>query len=74
MISPTNTLQISPITSREFEVLQLITFGFSTEEIARLLYISKETVKSHRRNLLQKVGAKNTALLVRRAFEFGLVA
>ena len=61
------------ITNREIEVLSLISFGFSTIEIATSLFISSETVKSHRRNLLQKMEAKNTALLVRRAFEFGLI-
>ncbi len=62
-----------PITAREIEILHLISYGFSTKDIASSLYISCETVKSHRRKLLQKIGAHNTALLVRRGFEFGLI-
>ncbi|MBK8504208.1 MAG: helix-turn-helix transcriptional regulator [Saprospiraceae bacterium] len=61
------------ITPRETEVLKLISFGYSTSDIARYLYISMETVRSHRKHLLQKIGANNTALLVRRSLEFGLL-
>ncbi len=66
----TNNLSV---TAREIEILHLLSFGFSTKEIASSLYISYETVKNHRRNLLEKIGAKNTALLIRRGFEFGLI-
>jgi DNA-binding CsgD family transcriptional regulator len=61
------------ITPRETEVLNLISFGYSTSDIAQYLYISMETVRTHRKNLLQKFGAKNTALLVRLSFELGLI-
>jgi DNA-binding CsgD family transcriptional regulator len=61
------------ITNRETEVLNLISFGYTNSAIARHLFISMETVRSHRKNLLQKFGANNTALLVRRSLEFGLI-
>ncbi len=62
-----------PISRREKEVLHLIAFEHSTKMIADQLYISKHTVVSHRKNLLAKLNVKNTAGLVRRAFEMGLM-
>ena len=61
------------VTAREIEILDLLSRGFSTEDIAGYLYISSETVKSHRRNLLQKVGARNVASLVRIGLEVGII-
>lgn len=61
------------ITPRETEVLNLISLGYSTSDISRYLYISIETVRSHRKSLLQKFGANNTALLVRMSLEVGLI-
>jgi len=52
------------LTVREIEVLGLIMQGFTNNEIAEKLFISYETVKSHRKNLLIKTGAKNTASLI----------
>lgn len=53
-----------PLTEREKEVLVLIIKEFSNQEIAAQLYISKRTVDAHKRNLLEKTGAKNVAGLV----------
>lgn len=61
------------ITERELEVLQLIVKENTNQEIAEKLYISPRTVDAHRRNLLQKTGARNTAGLVKYAFQQGLV-
>ena len=58
-----------PLSSREVEVLELISLEYTTMEIASKLFVSKETVKSHRKNLLIKMDARNVAGLVRRAFE-----
>jgi len=52
------------ITPKEREVLQLIASGLSSKEIARRLSISFYTVQTHRKNMLAKVGAKNTAELI----------
>lgn len=57
------------ITEREMEVLQLIVNEYTNQEIADKLYISVRTVDAHRRNLLQKTGAKNTAGLVKYALK-----
>jgi two-component system, NarL family, response regulator LiaR len=52
------------LTKREIEILYNICKGFSNQEIADLLYISKRTVDKHRENLLLKTQSKNTAGLV----------
>lgn len=60
------------LTPREKEVLDLIVEEHTACEIASKLYISQCTVETHRVNLIQKLGVKNTAGLVRVAFEAGL--
>jgi DNA-binding CsgD family transcriptional regulator len=49
---------------REIEVLGLIMQGHTNQEIADKLFISYETVRSHRKNILAKTHAKNTAALI----------
>lgn len=49
---------------REMEVLKLLTKGKSSKDIADLLYVSKNTVDTHRRKILEKTGAKSTAELI----------
>lgn len=61
------------LTERELEVLGLICKEFTNAEIAEKLYISVRTVDAHRRNLLQKTGARNTAGLVRYAMKHNLL-
>lgn len=61
------------LTERELEVLELIVKEYTNQEIADELFISIRTVDSHRRNLLQKTGAKNTAGLVMYAIKNNLV-
>ena len=64
------TNQLFPkLTKRELEVLQLICEEKSTVEIAELMFLSTNTIETHRANLLLKVGAKNTAGLVKWAIE-----
>jgi DNA-binding NarL/FixJ family response regulator len=62
-----------PLTKREIEVLQLIAEEYSNPEIADKLFISIRTVDTHRRNLLEKLGAKNTAGLVKFAMKHGII-
>ena len=57
------------LSEREKEILQLICLEYSSHEIADKLFISFHTVESHRANLIMKVGAKNTAGLVKWAVE-----
>jgi len=64
---------VPKLTVREKEILSLIIAEFTTEEIAAKIFVSTKTVESHRSNLMQKLGTKNTAGLVRVAFEKGLI-
>ncbi|MEI7504036.1 MAG: LuxR C-terminal-related transcriptional regulator, partial [Paludibacter sp.] len=52
------------LTDRELEVLKLICYGLTTDEIAQKLFISPKTVKSHRSNLLEKTTCKNTPEMI----------
>jgi DNA-binding NarL/FixJ family response regulator len=54
------------LSKREKEVLRLVFDGWTNKEIANKLFISFETVKSHRKHILSKTGSKNTAALVAR--------
>jgi DNA-binding CsgD family transcriptional regulator len=62
----------SLVSPREREVLTLIVEGKSTQEIAQALGISSFTVKNHRRNMMEKTGAKNMAEVIKLAFLKGL--
>lgn len=64
---------IQKLTKREKEILQLIVDEYTTEEIAKELFIAATTVITHRKSLLRKLNAKNTAGLVKAAYEFGLL-
>ncbi len=69
----TSSFFIPKLTTREKEILDLIIKEFTTEEIAEKIFVSVKTVESHRSNLMQKLAVKNSAGLVRVAFEKGLV-
>jgi len=64
---------VQNITSRELEILQLIALGLTSQEISKRLFISKNTVETHRKNLLAKLNVKNTASLLKFAYKKGLV-
>lgn len=61
------------LTNRETELLKLIVDGFTNPEIAERMFLGVETVNSYRKNLLCKLGARNTAMLVKIAMERMLV-
>jgi DNA-binding CsgD family transcriptional regulator len=50
-------------------VLELIAAGMTNNEIAQKMFISITTVETHRKNLLEKFSARNTAELVKLAFQ-----
>lgn len=73
---PPKDTPVSPfpqLSRREKQVLGLIVDEHTTSEIAEKLHISFGTVETHRRNILIKLGARNTAGLVRTAIEYGLL-
>jgi DNA-binding NarL/FixJ family response regulator len=61
------------LTTREEEILKLIVNGDTTKEISEKLHLGFRTVESYRFNILLKLDAKNTASLVRKAIETGIV-
>jgi len=61
------------LTKRETQILHLITYEYSTDEIASQLFLSKYTILSHRKNILRKLRAKNTAGIVRKGIQLGYV-
>jgi DNA-binding CsgD family transcriptional regulator len=61
------------LSNREHQVLLLICGGLQAKEIAQRLGISRKTVEFHRANLCERLGIKETALLVRYAIRAGLI-
>lgn len=68
------TEEIPSLSKREKEILKLIIKEYTTKEIASQLFIGQSTVETHRKNLLRKLRVKNTAGLVRLAYETNLLA
>lgn len=61
------------LSRREVEVLQLISQGLTTGEIAEKLFLSKRTIETHRQNMMEKMQVKNTAALIKQAMAEGLL-
>lgn len=61
------------LSMREIEVLHLIAEGFTNQEMADKLFLSKRTVEGHRQMLIDKTGSKNTAALIRFAVVNGFL-
>lgn len=64
---------IEPFSSRETEILGLISAGLSNHEIAQKLHLSSETVKWYNKQIFSKLGVKSRTLAVARAREFQLL-
>lgn len=71
----TANIQISPeaITDRELEILKLISLEYSGKEISEALFISTNTVETHRKNLIKKLNVKTTVGLVKFALKHNLI-
>ena len=61
------------LSEREIEVIRLISDGFSNKEIAEKLFLSTHTVNTHRKNIMNKLGIKNTAGIVIYAFRENII-
>jgi DNA-binding CsgD family transcriptional regulator len=61
------------LSARELEVLALIARGRSTDSIAGELFVSRNTVRSHVKHIMDKLGACNRAHAVAIAFSAGLI-
>lgn len=69
IIESIHIARVSPLTTRETEVLRLITQGNSYTLIAKELNISKETSKTHIKNIYKKLNVTSKSQVVRRAME-----
>ena len=65
--------QIPQITKRELEVIRLIAKEYTTQQIADTLYLSINTVATHKRNLFVKMDVKNSVGMVKKAGDWGLL-
>ena len=61
------------ITKRELEVVKLIAKQYTTQEIANALYVSTNTVATHKRNLFVKMDVKNSVGMIKKAVDWGLL-
>ncbi len=71
--APTPAIRSTALSSRERQVLQLVASGQSNPLIAERLRISVRTVEVHRRNIMDKLGVKNAAALIKFAVEHNLI-
>ena len=69
--SAKNTLQ--ELSDREIEIIKCLSDGMNTKAISEALFISEHTVKTHRRNIMQKLRVKTSAELIRLAMERELI-
>jgi DNA-binding NarL/FixJ family response regulator len=65
--------ELDSLTKRELEVLRHIASGRSNAEIASLLYVSDETVKTHASRIFMKLGVRDRTQAVILAYEYGVV-
>lgn len=70
----TVTCKSCMLTTREIEVVNLIVSEYSTSEIATKLFLSKETIKSHRARIMEKMQVRNVAGLVREALYQNIIS
>lgn len=61
------------VTKRELEVLKLIAQQYTTQQIADTLYVSTNTVATHKRNLFVKMDVKNSVGMIKKALDWGML-
>jgi DNA-binding NarL/FixJ family response regulator len=64
---------VDPLTEREREVLRLVASGANNAEIAASLYLSERTVKGHISAIFAKLGVRDRAAAIIRAYDAGIV-
>ncbi len=66
--------KVEGLTKRESEVIEAVALGKTNSEIAEALFISVKTVETHKMNILEKLGLRNTAELVRYAIKNNIIS
>jgi LuxR family maltose regulon positive regulatory protein len=64
---------VEPLSERELDVLWLLAEGLTNREIARRVFLSVNTIKSHNRSIFQKLGVRNRMQAVAKARELGIL-
>ena len=67
------TIDIPKFTKREKEILPLLAEGFTSKQITDKLFLSKETIRVHRKNILKKTDSKTSTQLMKKCLEWGCV-
>ncbi len=67
------SLQNNSLTKREKDIVKLIFQEYKTTQIAKKLKLSKNTVESHRKNIMQKFEVKNSVGIIKKAIERGII-
>jgi DNA-binding NarL/FixJ family response regulator len=70
---PVSLVAVEALSARELEVARLVSEGFSSKEIADRLALSVRTVEKHRANIMDKIGVREVASLVRWCVQSGIV-
>ncbi|TNE78641.1 MAG: response regulator transcription factor [Bacteroidetes bacterium] len=65
--------KVNQLSKRELEIVKLVAHGYTNAEIGEQLFLSSLTVKTHRHNILKKLGLRNSAALVKLATELGWI-
>ncbi len=65
---------VEPLTEREMDVLRLLAQGLANKEIARVLQVTPDTIKTHVRHILEKLGVQSRTQAVLSAIRLGLVS
>ena len=72
-VSENDLVEIPKITRREKEILELVSQGLTTTQIAGKLFISMHTVESHRKNMIEKFDVASMAAVIKLATKYGLI-
>lgn len=62
------------LTRREYEIIEQVASGKSNQEVADALFVSVKTVETHKKNILDKLGLKNSLQLVRYAIKHNIIS
>lgn len=65
--------EIPQVTRREKEIMELVSQGLTTPQVAERLFISAHTVESHRKNLIEKFDVTSMTAVIKLATQYGLI-